>query len=131
MPPPKWIIEKIKQERLENFKNYPSVVKEEASDTEIVAFLFTACLTNPPDHDIIELYSHLVVELASKQFGQKISDYADIEYKPVLSSDAHRYYEQLKKAIFRSVKKQIDELLRYVKKTQKEKIPHESSMSEN
>ncbi|MFA5790680.1 MAG: hypothetical protein WC976_06440 [Caldisericia bacterium] len=120
---PGWIIEKIKQERLENFKNYPSVIKEEATDAEIAAYLFTACLVIPVDNETSELYIHIVCNLASEHFGMNKSEFAGLDYSPTLSPDAQRLYGRLKGDIFRSVKKRIDESIRYVVKTQKGEKP--------
>lgn len=114
---PDGLIAKIKQERLENFRNYPAVIKEEASDSEIITYLFTKCLSTSVDNYTVELFAHLLRKVVSKYLGKAISISADTGYGRILSPGTQQLYKKIKKDIFHLVKKRIDKDIKYVAKS--------------
>jgi len=71
---PKWLKEAITMERLE--MNMRALKGEEmtGTDAEACAYLYTACLTQPPDHDWTQIYLYIATKVCTAAGKETPSD---------------------------------------------------------
>ena len=101
---PDWIRTQIKMERMaQNILALKGKVDSEATDAEVVAYLYTLSLKSPMTREAVNVYEYLVGKYAKLPEGMGVSE---------LDEDEKRILQQLKSQLYKISRKSFSKKLR-------------------